>query len=154
MKRGDIYYIHKDYAPYGSEQQPGRPAIIVSNNKCNASSSVVEIVFLTTKQKKPLPTHVEIRANYISTALCEQVHSVDIDRVGTYMCSCTKEEMDQVDKALKISLGLIGENEKGEEVAMATCQASSVDTLEYAKLIAERDVYKQLYNDLVLKMIS
>ena len=41
--KGDIYYIEK-YPTQGSEQQAARPAIVVSNNKCNENSSVIEVV--------------------------------------------------------------------------------------------------------------
>ena len=41
IKRGDIYYIDK-YPTTGSEQQAGRPAIIVSNEKNNQHSATVE----------------------------------------------------------------------------------------------------------------
>ena len=46
--RGQIYYIHPQEV-VGSEQEGGRPAVIVSNDVCNEHSRVVEVVFLTTK---------------------------------------------------------------------------------------------------------
>ena len=50
IKRGDILYIDK-HPVVGSEQQAGRPAIIVSNEKNNRHSSTVEVVYLTTQPK-------------------------------------------------------------------------------------------------------
>ena len=38
----------------------GRPAVIVSNDKNNAKSNTVEVVYMTTKPKTDLPTHVYI----------------------------------------------------------------------------------------------
>ena len=106
INRGDIFYIHREET-VGSEQHSGRPAIIVSNAECNENSSVVEIVFLTCKQKRPLPTHVKIEsAGRRSTALCEQITSVDICRLGDYKGHVTDEEMRQIDTALMCSLGL------------------------------------------------
>ena len=59
IKRGDIFYVSKgSNGQTGSEQYPDRPALIVSNNANNASSGVVEIVYLTTQPKIDLPTHV------------------------------------------------------------------------------------------------
>lgn len=50
IKRGDIFYIAKGNAnTTGSEQYPDRPAIIVSNDKCNEHSPCVEIVYMTTQ---------------------------------------------------------------------------------------------------------
>ena len=106
INRGDIFYIHREET-VGSEQHSGRPAIIVSNAECNENSSVVEIVFLTCKQKRPLPTHVKIEsAGRRSTALCEQITSVDVCRLGDYKGHVTDEEMRQIDAALMCSLGL------------------------------------------------
>lgn len=58
MKRGEIYYIESTYRETGSEQRGGRPAVIVSNDKNNENSEVVEVVYMTTKPKNDLPTHV------------------------------------------------------------------------------------------------
>ena len=57
--RGEIYYVHETETT-GSEQYGGRPAIIVSNNVGNEHSPVVEVVYLTTQEKRQLPTHVDI----------------------------------------------------------------------------------------------
>lgn len=106
ITRGDIFYINK-FPTYGSEQHPGRPAVIVSNDSCNAHSPVVEVVYLTCQKKKPLPTHVPITSTGVdSTALCEQISPVDIDRVGDLIGHLTDDEMRAVDQALMISLGL------------------------------------------------
>ena len=106
LTRGDIYYVD-GIAAVGSEQQAGRPAIIVSNDLNNQYSKVVEIVYLTTASKTTLPTHVTINsAPIVSTALCEQVYSVDMRRLGQFYGSCTPRELKKVDVALMISLGL------------------------------------------------
>ena len=106
INRGDIFYIHREET-VGSEQHSGRPAIIVSNDECNENSSVVEIVFLTCRHKRPLPTHVKIESiGRRSTALCEQITSVDISRLGDYKGHVTDEEMRKIDAALMCSLGL------------------------------------------------
>lgn len=51
MKRGEIYYIESTYRETGSEQRGSRPAVIVSNDKNNENSEVVEVVYMTTKPK-------------------------------------------------------------------------------------------------------
>ena len=77
IKRGEIYYIQSYGNECGSEQRAGRPAIIVSND--------------TGKE---------------SIALCEQVHTVAVERVGDYCGECSKNEMQSVDIALLVSLSL------------------------------------------------
>lgn len=103
IRRGDIFYIERSPCR-GSEQWGGRPAIVVSNNSNNYYSRTVEVVYLTTKPKKDLPTHVAIGNK--SVALCEQISTVDIDRIKGYYGSCTQEEMEQVNHAMLISLGM------------------------------------------------
>lgn len=107
IKRGDIWYVESSYAAVGSEQRPGRPAIVVSNNKNNQHSSTVEMVYLTTQPKHDLPTHVTIRStNRVSTAICEQITTVAVERIGSYCGQATDEEMAAIDRAMLVSLGI------------------------------------------------
>lgn len=143
MNRGDIYYIARTYQENGSEQRANRPAVIVSNNKNNENSGAIEIVYMTTKPKKDLPTHVLIHSVCRpSIVLCEQIHTVSKARVGEKLGTVTDQEMAAIDSALSISLGL----SNGEPPAVeATIEA-------FTKMIAaqaERDVYRKLYTDLL-----
>ncbi len=105
-KRGDIYYVEPCYS-VGSEQRAGRPAIIVSNNMNNKYSNTLEVVYITTQPKKDMPTHVMVYGTgRKSTAICEQIHTVDYRRLGNYCGCCTKQEMEAIDNALKVSIGL------------------------------------------------
>ena len=54
-----------------------------------------------------MPTHVRIEsAGKRSTALCEQISSVDVSRLGDFKGHLTDREMAQVDVALMASLDL------------------------------------------------
>lgn len=109
IKRGEIFYISRGGASYGSEQQADRPAIVVSNDANNEHSNVIEVIYMTTQPKTDLPTHVTIRSTgRVSTALCEQVYSVSTERVNNYIGQCTDKEMENIDIALMISLSLDG----------------------------------------------
>lgn len=82
---------------------------MVSNDKNNENSGVVEIVYMTTQPKTDLPTHVTVRSTgRVSTVLCEQVYSVSTERIGSYIGQCTEKEMENIDIALMISLQLDG----------------------------------------------
>lgn len=94
-------------SPQGSEQFPDRPAVIVSNDKNNEHSGIVEVVYMTTQPKTDLPTHCVIRSTgRPSTVLCEQVNSVSVERIGTYIGEVSEQEMQNIDIALMISLQL------------------------------------------------
>ncbi len=107
IQRGDIYYINPAEEKNGSEQFQGRPALIVSNDKNNLFSSVVEVVYITKQFKKDLPTHVKIRlSGKQATVLCEQVDSVSVQYLGNFMGHLQSNDIDRVNQALKVSLGL------------------------------------------------
>jgi len=106
ISRGDICYIQSNFSS-GSEQWGGRPAVIVSNEANNQFSSAVEVVYLTTQPKNDLPTHVTIRsAPRESIALCEQISTVALERVGAYAGHVTDTEMAQLEIAMMISLDI------------------------------------------------
>lgn len=106
IRRGEIYYVKKSPV-VGSEQEAGRPALIVSNNVFNATSQTVVLVYLTTQPKKPMKEHIPCVATGVaSTILCEQICTASIERVGDYVTTLTPQEMDQVDVALMYSIAL------------------------------------------------
>lgn len=160
VKRGEIYYIERGYSE-GSEQQAGRPAIIVSNDINNDASYIVEVVYLTTQPKKDLPTHVEIRsATRNSTALCEQITTVSTDRIGDYVGACTEKEMEAIDIAMAISLGIDLVACEDTESVSEVCRVELEKRLNSGELVSrevlirtetERDVYKSLYEGLLNK---
>lgn len=109
IKRGDIFWITANpYRPAtGSVQQPGRPGIVVSNDANNSCSLTYEIVYLTGKPKKALPTHCTINSAEIpSIALCEQIQTISGEQIREYVGHCTEEEMAAIDRCITISLGL------------------------------------------------
>ena len=116
VKRGEIYYISRGGYNTGSEQQADRPGVIVSNDKNNKNSQTLEVVYLTTQPKNELPTHCTIRSTgRVSTVLCEQIHTVAVERIGKYIGVCTAQEMQNIDIGLMISIGLgDGGGDKGQ----------------------------------------
>ena len=163
MKRGEIYYVNKSGFETGSEQFSGRPAIIVSNEKCNEHSEVVEVVYLTTKPKNDLPTHVEIRSTAKpSIALCEQISSVSVLRIGERIGTCTVSEMLMIDTALAISIGLELSEPRPKKILEhiptllfeKSIEEQKKDEAadEIIRLQAERDTYKALCDRLIEKL--
>lgn len=105
--------------------------MIVSNDVCNDVSPVIEVIFLTSRKKHPLPTHVNVQCELYSTALCEQITSVDKSRLLDYVGRASPEEMQQIDEAIKISLG-IGIGGTGEEMgAVIVIDGIGIPVREY-----------------------
>lgn len=145
MKRGDIYLV-KRRDTLGAEITKTRPAVIVSNDALNASSKVVEVVYLTTQPRKELPTHATIQATGVtSTAICEQIDSVSLFLLCAQVGTCSEEEMADIDRALMSSLGLIDTKEAKKK--LSECERRLIDELQ--RVQAERDRYAKIL-DLLL----
>lgn len=117
------------------------------------------------KPKNDLPTHVFIRSALSpSTVLCEQVNSVSVKRIGTLIGKLTKSELAAVDSALAISLGIDFMDPKPaakeaehllEEMSKQPLQIVRPDPdIEKIKLETERDLYRNLYNELLSKTMK
>lgn len=136
--RGDIYFIEEgDSVSVGCEQSSNRPAVIISNDTGNQHSGILMIVYLTAQRKKPLPTHVTVLStNRCSTALCEQIMTVDKSRVGKFYGKVSHAEMERIDRAVMISLG----------IALKKAEITDITKdPRYIRLEAERDVYRKLF---------
>lgn len=166
INRGEIYFISKTKGALPQQQEAGRPAIIVSNNKCNQYSDRIEVVYLTTQEKnKDLPTHVTVfSTGKKSIALCEEIYTVYKDRIEGYCGKCTDEEMTALNVALVDSIGLKFSNvpvitdeehynSQPETEVNIEHQAQTENTTNQ-NLIFEKDVYKKLYEDLLEKVLS
>lgn len=153
IKRGDIFYINKTPCT-GSEQWGGRPGIIVSNEKNNMHSEVVEVVYCTTRFKPMLPTHTTIRSTpYDSTVLCEQITTVSVERVGNYIGRCTEEEMREIGNCILVSLGLqAGKGENPNPNYVPPMGAGRAEPDEVTELRIERDTYRKMYEMAIGKL--
>lgn len=184
-KRGEIYYINNgNSGQVGSEMKKDRPAIIVSNDANNKHSSVVEVVYLTSKPKKELPTHVTIRSTgRMSVALCEEPTAISTERINNYICKATDDEMEHVDIALMIALGISMTKEmqkamedvltgkiasggvlpakqvtvqktEAEEMEKKKVQPEQILAHDLMKAQTERDIFKKLYEDTLQKLLE
>lgn len=144
-KRGDIFYISnsKCYATDPSNAE-GRPAIVVSSDKLNEHADVVEVVYLTTKEKRLMPTHAEVLCKIPSTALCETIYTVNKDRLGDYVRTCTDKEMEAINAGILCSLGISTPTVEVER------EEESADT----PVMVERNLYKTLYENLLNKVMA
>jgi Growth inhibitor len=108
--RGNIYYA--DLTPVvGSEQGGVRPVLIIQNNKGNKYSPTTVVAAITSKAVKvDLPIHFVIEEEYVngkeSTILLEQIRTIDKQRLQNYIGTLPQAMMQEVDKALAVSLGL------------------------------------------------
>ena len=111
IKRGDMFYANLNEG-IGSEQSGYRPILIVQNNTGNKHSHTVIVAVITSKieGKTNLPTHYVIKAQQgleqNSLIMLEQIRTLDKARLKEYIGRLDKKTMEDVDKALAISVGL------------------------------------------------
>ena len=116
-KRGDIVLAKNEFAD-GNIQSGTRPYLIISNNTNNEFSNVITVIPLTTKAKKPLPTHYTIELNGLqNTFLVEQITCISKDNIlNSLDISLSNKDMQNIEKRIKVQLDLqtIVNVERGE----------------------------------------
>ena len=107
--RGEIYLAELDKG-IGSEQKGRRPVMIIQNNVGNKHSPTVVVAAITSRMgKHNLPTHVRLSSSNLakdSMVMLEQIRTIDKRRLKEYICKATAEEMELIDGALLISIGM------------------------------------------------
>ncbi len=111
-RRGEIYLL--DWHPArGSEQAGRRPGLVVSNDVGNRFSALVIVAALTSQQPRRIyPVHVHVPASAQtgldreSTVMCEQLMTTSKEHLERRIGELPPELMDEVDAALRRSLGL------------------------------------------------
>lgn len=111
IERGELYSANLDPV-VGSEQGGIRPVLIVQNDTGNRFSPTVIVLAVTGRLNKArLPTHVEISAQghglaSDSVVLAEQIRTLDKRRLRDRIGKLSPEAMEQVSRAMLVSLGL------------------------------------------------
>ncbi len=111
IKRGDIFYA--DLSPVvGAEQGVIRPVLIVQNDVGNKFSPTVIAAEITSQQfKTRMPTHISVNASVCglskdSVVLLEQIRTLDKKRLKEKMGNLPDSDMNKIDDALSVSIGL------------------------------------------------
>lgn len=115
MRRGDVRLT--DLEPIrGSEADKRRPAVVVSNDRANASAvrlgrGVVTVVPVTSSTARVFPFQVLLPATETglrvdSKAQAEQVRSVAVERIGPLLNRLSNQLLTELDDALHLHLDL------------------------------------------------
>ncbi len=111
-KRGEIYLVNFD-PTVGAEIRKMRLALVIQNDIANRYSPLTVVCATTSQHDEELyPTEVLITAfeggiKTDSVVLANQIRSVDKQRLVKRLGSLKLETMQKVDRALKLSLGLL-----------------------------------------------
>ena len=108
--RGEIW--EADLNPtVGREQSGRRPVLVASDNALNSGPRGLVVVIPITGTARGLPSHVPVTppdggVTKPSVIMTEQIRSVSKDRLGGRYGVITRATMDQVERVLRIVLGL------------------------------------------------
>lgn len=115
LRRGDIVRVDlggpDDDDTRGSEMYKKRPAVVIQNNLGNQHSATTIIAPITDGQSG-YPFHANLKASTPgltkpSHVALDQIRTVDIEkRITDTLGSVTGNDLDRIDQAIKISLGL------------------------------------------------
>lgn len=104
--RGEVYWVALDPV-VGAEIRKTRPAVIVSNNSCNAFGARVVVVPLTSNVDSCYPGEALVRVkNKKARALGDQIRSIDKARLRGKIGTLSREDLKGVDEAILITLDL------------------------------------------------
>ena len=136
VKRGDVYYA--DFGSVedavGHELAKKRPVLIIQNNLGNKKSTTTICLCLSTKCKYGLPYHVHFNDLSIvsreSDICAEQIKTIDQCRLEQYLGNVGSAVMEEVDRALLISLGIKGTDLSVVEVEESEMTSEPQETLD------------------------
>ena len=112
VRRGEIYLVSFD-PTFGAEIQKTRPALVVQNDIANRYSPITIVAAITsTIDTRPRPTKVLVRApegglSVDSMVLLNQIRSVDKRRLLKRLGKLSPVTLEDVNRALLISFGLV-----------------------------------------------
>jgi mRNA interferase MazF len=110
IKRGEIYWLNWNPAK-GSEQSGRQPVLVIQNDAGNRFGPNTIVAALTTASGKFFPFMVPVSLKEsglpkYSVVNFSLIMTVDKERLEARCGELSKEKMAEVDRAMKISLGL------------------------------------------------
>jgi len=106
-ERGDIWWVSFDPS-IGSEIKKTRPAIIISNDFSNLHLSRFQVIPITSNIDKLYPSEAYVNVGKKKgKAMTDQITTISKERLVKFESKLSKNELQNVENALEIQLGLL-----------------------------------------------
>ena len=104
-RRGDIHWVALD-PTLGSEIQKTRPALVISNDSCNAYGARVAVVPITSNVSSLYPGEARIHVRgRPARVLGDQIRSIDKARLRARIGLVNAAELHEAEAAVFVTLG-------------------------------------------------
>lgn len=106
IRRGEIWWVRFDPS-LGGEIRKTRPAVVVSNDRFNAGNNRVQVVPLTSSEKRLylFEAYVVVDGRR-SKAMADQIRTIATERMSEKIGHVTGDEMNAIEEAIRIQLAL------------------------------------------------
>ena len=114
MNRGEVWWVNFEPS-IGGEIRKKRPAIIISNDASNRHLNRVQVLPITGNVDRLYPSEafVTIKGKQ-NKAMADQLTTVSKMRLINQIGKLSRNDMRQVERAVKVQLGLSGPKEEAE----------------------------------------
>ncbi len=147
---GEVYLCSIPHGT-GHEIIKDRPAVVVSDESFNASSTTVWVVMCSASDHAGRANCVPVSGlERESWALCDQLYTVDKSRLIHYICTLPTDELAAVGACIQRHLPTAEGWQMGPGCITLD---QETEPLELTKAKAERDTYKGMYESLLGRIL-
>jgi mRNA interferase MazF len=160
-KRGTIWFCKDDEyenknlrAGYNTHVQSNtRPVLIVSSDHGNKHSPIVNVVPLTTADKRSsVAVPLVAEDGTLSCILCNQIKTIDAKQLYKYMATVDDETMAEVEKTINYCLGISSRIEKS--LSDLENMVENITKMKFKELSEDRADFDNIVEKLVKSLES
>lgn len=147
--RGEVYWVSVDDS-IGSEQQTGRPALVIGTRGASEMHDSYIVAYMTSRGYGSPYTPAVFVNGMKSRVICNQLRTLDRSRFTKYMDTLTNEEMSRVSGALACAIGV----KAPSKTVVEELEPKNNDNEELVNLRTEVTMWKQMYKKVLDQLVE